>query len=515
MDLDNQINRKRTEVLERMNLDVDWSDETINIYDIYSDIREEAPHLKTEGIIQKGIPAEEAIKVQEVSGFKIRLKKLDESLQKYKIYNLFIRKLAKKIYRKRLLDPAIKVKQLLRFEDEAFVTVCYNNILLREPDPEGYGNCLHALRMQELTKLDIIFGLSNSEEGKNKPVNIEGYKVRYFLICLGRKIFQLPVLGRIFHYVFKLFRVNNTMYRLAIWNTNLNNHIKQLDSRGQTAEQRLSMIIKEQNSQCNALNETVQRLKAMVEEQNKQIEKLSADLYVMKQDEETSDANDPYYAIDYFDFENKFRGSREHVKEVQKIYLPYFTGKKNVIDIGCGRGEFVELLKENQVGIKGVDLYSPYVEFCNSLDLPVVCDDGLHYLEHQEKVDGVFAGQVVEHMTLEQVIKLCRVAYEKLEEGSYLIMETPNPTSLGMFMGPFYLDPSHNKPMHPLTLKYIVEKAGFLFVEILFTESSRVPYNIPRLSQNKGDEFVEFDNAMNQVAEILYGSRDYAVIARK
>ena len=494
MDLDKQITKKRKEILERMNLDVEWTNDTVNIYNIYSDIHEEASHLKTEGIIQKGISAEEAIKIQEVSSLKIRLKKLDDSLKKYKIYNSVIRRMAKKVYHKKLLAPAIKIKRLLRFEDEAFVIACYNSILLRDPDIKGYENFLHALRMQELSKLDIIFGMINSDEGKSKGVNVEGYKIRYFLLRVGRKIFRVPFLGRIFQYFCKLARINNTIYRLTVWNTNLNNHIKQLESREQAIEQKMSMIIKDQN---------------------KQIENLFMEIGNLRRKEKSSDENNPYYSIDYFDFENQFRGSREHVKEVQKIYLPYFKGKRNVVDLGCGRGEFVELLRENQIGVKGVDMYKPYVEFCNSLDLPVVCDDGLHYLERQEKVDGVFACQVVEHMTVEQIIELCHIAYEKLEEGCYLIMETQNPTSLGMFMGAFYIDPSHNKPVHPLTLKYIAEKSGFSSVETIFTESSRVPYTIPKLSKNTQDGFDEFDSAMERVNEALYGSRDYAIVAKK
>ena len=224
--------------------------------------------------------------------------------------------------------------------------------------------------------------------------------------------------------------------------------------------------------------------------------------------------SDAYAEIDYFDFENRFRGSREHVKEVQRIYLPYFEGRKNVLDLGCGRCEFTELLTEQGVGVTGVDLYAPYVEYGKMRGLPVVRDDALHYLRQQKSTDGIFLGQVAEHLSLAQLTELCALAYEKLESGSVLIVETPNPTSLAIFTESFYIDPSHQRPVHPRTLEYLAEKAGFSSVELLFTESSRLPFRIPPLPAEDGDT-EQFNQAMERVNELLYGSQDYALIARK
>lgn len=221
-----------------------------------------------------------------------------------------------------------------------------------------------------------------------------------------------------------------------------------------------------------------------------------------------------YNAIDYFDFENHFRGSREHIKEVQTIYLPYFKSCKNVLDLGCGRGEFTEMLNDHGVGVTGVDMYAPYIEYMKILNLPAVLDDAIKYLGKQEKVDGIFMGQVVEHISIAQIIEVLGLAYEKLESGAYLIMETPNPMSLAIYTECFYMDPSHQKPVHPRTLQYLAEKAGFEDVEILFTESSRLPFKIPKL---EGSELsiTQFNEAMERVENLLYGSQDYAIIARK
>jgi|GEM_PF-1585905 len=232
------------------------------------------------------------------------------------------------------------------------------------------------------------------------------------------------------------------------------------------------------------------------------------------EDNKVVNSSDSYTVIDYFDFENHFRGSIDHVKKVQEIYIPYFAGRKNVLDLGCGRGEFTQLLTEHGVGVTGVDMYGPYVEYMKMKNLPVVLDDAVNYLRRQEHTDGIFMGQVIEHISIEQIIEILELAYEKLETGSYLIMETPNPMSLAIFTHSFYIDPSHQKPLHPETMKYLARKAGFNDVEVLFTESSKYPVDIPKINDND-PQFDKFNEAMKVVSETLFGSQDYALVVKK
>lgn len=219
-----------------------------------------------------------------------------------------------------------------------------------------------------------------------------------------------------------------------------------------------------------------------------------------------------YSKIDYFDFENHFRGSMAHIREAQKIYLKYFEGQNNVIDLGCGRGEFLELLKENGIDAQGVDFYEEFVEMCKSKELKVTHADAIEFLRVQEKVGGIFAAQLIEHLTIDQVVTLCELAYRKLVEGAYVILETPNPTSLSMYTKSFYIDPSHNKPVHPFTAQYILQRAGFKEVEIVYTETSKAPITIPAIEMENMDEY---NNVMKHIENMLFGSQDYAVIARR
>jgi len=223
----------------------------------------------------------------------------------------------------------------------------------------------------------------------------------------------------------------------------------------------------------------------------------------------------PYKSIDYFDFENHFRGSREHIKTVQEQYLKYFIDKKHVIDLGCGRGEFLELLRENNIPATGVDSYDEFVQYCRINELDAVQGDAIEYLKNQKNIGGIFAGQLIEHLAEDQIISLCHLAYEALDNGGVMIMETPNPTSLAIYTHAFYIDPSHTKPVHPLTVQYYLEKAGFSKIEILYTESSRLPIEIPPISGANIDNLQEFNESMKCVSDTLFGSQDYAIVGYK
>lgn len=228
---------------------------------------------------------------------------------------------------------------------------------------------------------------------------------------------------------------------------------------------------------------------------------------------ETAGGSD-YEEIDYFDFENHFRGSIDSIKKAQEAYIPYFKDKKKVIDIGCGRGEFLSLMQDNGINAVGVDIYEPYADYCRMKGLNAECGDGSEYLSKLESVDGIFVGQVVEHLKPYQIIRLCNTAYEKLSDGGCIIIETPNPTSLSIYTNAFYIDPSHIKPVHPLTMKYYLEKAGFRNIEIIFTESSKPQVSIPPLKSD-AENIDEFNEAVRKVSDMIFGSQDYAVVAVK
>ncbi|NLJ19156.1 methyltransferase domain-containing protein, partial [Globicatella sulfidifaciens] len=172
--------------------------------------------------------------------------------------------------------------------------------------------------------------------------------------------------------------------------------------------------------------------------------------------------------FDYFKFENEFRGSREGVKEIQSVYVPYFKDKNSgrILDIGCGRGEFLELMRDNEIKAYGVDSYKPFVDYCRKLGFNVIYGDALTHLNEIEdcSLGGIFMSQVVEHLSNNYLITLINTAYKKLIPGSYFILETPNPDCLAA-ISEFNIDMSHTKPVHYKTLEFLFKEANYSSIE--------------------------------------------------
>jgi O-antigen chain-terminating methyltransferase len=177
-----------------------------------------------------------------------------------------------------------------------------------------------------------------------------------------------------------------------------------------------------------------------------------------------------YDSIDYVAFEARFRGAREMVRSRQEIYLPYFRDQAPILDVGCGRGEFLELLKANSLEGRGIDLSSGMVEFCRSLDLDVELSDVFDYLGKQpdDSLGGIFLGQVVEHMPPAAISAFFEMAEKKLRPGGLVIAETVNPLCPSALAN-FYLDPTHERPVHPDLLMFLAETKGLAPVEFLFS----------------------------------------------
>lgn len=224
--------------------------------------------------------------------------------------------------------------------------------------------------------------------------------------------------------------------------------------------------------------------------------------------------------IDYVDFENYFRGKQEDIKESVKPYLNYFQDYKDdstslVVDFGCGRGEFLELMKENGINAVGIECYKPFVELCKKKGLKVEEKDALDWLSkcEDDSISGIYMGQVVEHLSFDYLVAFIRMAYKKLKKESYFILETPNPQTLSTFCN-FYIDNGHNKPVHFLTLKYLFENSGYCSVERYDNPVSLYPYALPVLEgEEKNIQLI--NEGFNQMNNLLFGYRDYTLIAKK
>ncbi len=190
-----------------------------------------------------------------------------------------------------------------------------------------------------------------------------------------------------------------------------------------------------------------------------------------------------------------------------------------MLDIGCGRGEFVALLREHNVDAWGVDVSPDMVAHCQAKGLPVEHADTLSHLTIQPdaSLDGIFMAQVVEHLSPANLVQLLRVCRQKLAPHGVLVAETINPTCVYAFVQYYLMDPSHIQPLHPETLRFMLEDAGFWQIEIKYL--APVPAD-QRLSLLAPDGLNEaqvsiLNRNIERLNALLFGYQDYAAIARR
>lgn len=268
-------------------------------------------------------------------------------------------------------------------------------------------------------------------------------------------------------------------------------------------------------------NESAQELSKLKEELNKAIAFSRQKLEQMKEEiqqlEDVQTRDDIYDSIDYFKFQEEMRGSFEEIKRRQLRYLSYFTECSNVIDLGCGRGEFLDVLREHGIGAVGVDSYEKSIDYCRMRGLQVTRGDAIQFLCDQKEgsADGVFSAQLIEHIPAGEILRLCKESYRVMKPDSYIVLETPNPTCLSVYMNSFYLDPSHKNPVHPHLMEYFMRECGFRNIQIVYSGDSKVNYRFPLLNVENCQNLAEFNNGINLLSNIIFGSQDYAIVAQK
>jgi SAM-dependent methyltransferase len=218
----------------------------------------------------------------------------------------------------------------------------------------------------------------------------------------------------------------------------------------------------------------------------------------------------------YVGFEDQFRGSATAIRDRLRDYLPLFAAQQDVLDIGCGRGEFLELLRQQGVRARGLDINHEMVEVCRQRGLDADEGDALGYLRAQAdgSLGGVFAAQVVEHLEPDYLVAMLQRMYEVLQPGGVLALETVNVACWFAFFQSYVRDITHVRPLHPDTLAYFVRASGFTHVDVQY----RSPYpEAHKLQHVPGGDAMHYAlNAnVDTLNSLLFTHLDYAVIARK
>jgi O-antigen chain-terminating methyltransferase len=263
------------------------------------------------------------------------------------------------------------------------------------------------------------------------------------------------------------------------------------------------------------LNEMILLLNAKIKKHQRSLNFQHDEHTVEKVNNSSSDKQVGSDSFNYFLFEQFFRGTRSAIKERQKLYLPYFRNKEFVLDIGCGRGEFLELLTENGVKAKGIDTDQDMVEFCREKGFEVEQVNVTDYLStvNDNTFDGIFMAQVIEHIPPEEISRVIHLIYRALKPGGLFIVETINVQSVYAMNHWFYLDPSHTKPVHPETLRFYLKECGFSKVDMEYL--SPVEHKTIAPLHIDGVDTSRFNQSMKELQDFIYGYQDYALLAYK
>jgi O-antigen chain-terminating methyltransferase len=217
----------------------------------------------------------------------------------------------------------------------------------------------------------------------------------------------------------------------------------------------------------------------------------------------------------YASFENRFRGPQEKVREQLENYASLFPAGGKVLDLGCGRGEMVEILLTKGIEARGIDLNEEMIALCQARGLPCEKGDLIEKLIlcQDDSLDGIFSSQVIEHLqpaVLELMIDLC---FLKLKPSGVLILETINPTSVFALVQVYFLDPSHQRPIHPQSLKFLLETAGFKKIEIRYSAHLKGE----RLQEIPGtdERTMILNQNLDALNELLFAPVNYAAISWK
>lgn len=214
----------------------------------------------------------------------------------------------------------------------------------------------------------------------------------------------------------------------------------------------------------------------------------------------------------YVDFEDLYRGTREDIKSRQAIYLPDIRDVISnahagvaVLDLGCGRGEWLELLRENDIAAVGIDANTIMVEQSREHGLDARQGDAIDFLTQAKpnSVSVITGFHIIEHLPLDRQLKLIDEALRVLTPGGVMILETPNPANLRVGGCSFYLDPTHIKPLPAEQLSFLVESRGFVRARILNLHPAQPPEYLPASPEGR------------IIKDLLFGPQDYAVLAFK
>lgn len=435
-------------------------------------------------------------------------------------------------------DDHYHVNDLLQYHDQTFIWNAYRALLKREPDEQGLQSHLSRLRSGRHNKIDILASLRFSMEGKRKGVHVEGL-ARPALI---RRLYRVPVAGYLLEMAVEIARLPNLVRGQRQFETHLiaqqqllADHLNQLINRltqlqshfAASFQQDLSTLFEEQRTFALVQHQQVVGLfraqRAIIRDVEQVRDRLDVSSFAQVPARfqpslqspppiaPQSISNGKEREMDEFfvSFAEQLRGSRAEVKAGLRRYLPELESaeiRRGILDLGCGRGEWLELLREAKFQARGVETNHALALEARGRKLEVIEQDALAHLRSLPdiSVSAITAFHLIEHLSFETLFALLAEIRRVLKPGGLLIFETPNPKNLTVAACNFYSDPTHQRPLFPETLHALVQHAGF--------EDVRLEYLNP---VDDDESEVDSEQWPPALRGLFFGPRDFAVIGRK
>lgn len=400
---------------------------------------------------------------------------------------------------------AASLDELYALDDEKFIHGVYCTFLGRDPDQGGLTHFLNLLR-RGTSKSIIAAALRYSPEARARPQRF--HLRRAWLAWMA---IRTPLVGRLFEILVAMMGSANLKRTVLV----MQRQMQEID-----ALKRALMLAEHEQNQLrqDAIAEMEKQLASLRRSVNTDFAALRNDYQSvaarLASGPVGSEAVAP--ALDegfYLAFEEHFRGPAALIRERLSFYLPLLAQQlpeqlksAPALDIGCGRGEWLSMLKEAGYNPLGVDLDQRNIGICSDKGLEALEDDGIAWLQraHSESLAMISAFHVIEHLTTAQLNTLLVEAMRTLKPGGLLVLETPNPENLITAAHLFYIDPTHRHPLPPTLTEFLVNYRGFANVTLHRLNPVPVERHLP-----------EQDELARRCNTLFYGPQDYAVVACK
>ena len=487
LDLDEVLDGTRQAIRNTASLELQDRYKEISILKIMSEIENEAMKIPNDYMYRRN-KVNLKFKNNNVSNNSkiIFLKKINNKLKHFEIYEKRIKPFLKECFGPLDNRKSVDGKRLLNLEDEEFVNAVYSSILFREPDENAIKSCIDIIKINRDNKIEIIKSVEKSEEAKYHNVKVKNIICIYWFFRLKQSILKTPVIGYILRIITNVIMLPRRIY-------NIDRHLQNIESRIDSVAHSYKNFKEELDSLVDSLEEDNNTKKQEKINEKRLLDKI------------------------YFDYENTLM-LKDRV-QTKEEFLPYLErlekwrgerGKKNIkiIDLGCGSGEWLEILQDNGYSPVGIDSNDLIVAKTRNEynDLNIENKDALTYLNNcgDESIDVVCSFQMIEHLGLFELYSFFDECKRVLKEDGLIILATPNAENILTATYMFRIDPTHKNPIPMEVLQFYMQEWGFEIFDVFKLK----PYNYFEHDYSKAD-------AISHMAFRFNMEQEYAVMAVK